>query len=121
MTVADPTRSPAGTESLWAYTHVPQDIVADGAGEIAHTGQLTGSALERFVERVEGRLEAHAPGFRSAVVGCHVQGPSDIEAANASLVGGANAARAAVWHDRTRRARQRAGEVVTDLAQRARR
>src|SRR5690606_32847032 len=24
MTTADPTRSPAGTESLWAYTHVPQ-------------------------------------------------------------------------------------------------
>lgn len=169
MTVADPTRSPAGTESLWAYTHVPQDIVADGAGEIAHTGPLTGSALARFVERVEGRLEAHAPGFRSAVVGCHVQGPADIEAANASLVGGdisggtaqmhqqlvfrpvpglarpetpitglylgsasahpggsvhgacgANAARAAVWHDRTRRARQRVGEVATEVAARAR-
>ena len=24
MTTADPTRSPAGTESMWAYTHVPQ-------------------------------------------------------------------------------------------------
>ena len=25
MTTADPTRSPAGTESAWAYTHVPPD------------------------------------------------------------------------------------------------
>ena len=25
MTTTDPTRSPAGTESLWAYTHVPQE------------------------------------------------------------------------------------------------
>ena len=24
MTTTDPSRSPAGTESLWAYTHVPQ-------------------------------------------------------------------------------------------------
>ena len=26
MTTSDPTRSPAGTESAWAYTHVPQDV-----------------------------------------------------------------------------------------------
>jgi phytoene dehydrogenase-like protein len=154
MTTADPSRSPAGTESLWAYTHVPQDIVADGAGEMTVSGQLSGAALEHFVERVEDRMEAHAPGFRSAVISAHVQGPGDIEAANGSLVGGdisggtaqmhqqlifrpvpglarpetpvaglylgsasahpggsvhgacgANAARAAIWHDRTRRAR----------------
>ena len=35
MTTTDPTRSPAGTESAWAYTHVPQEVVRDaGDGTI---------------------------------------------------------------------------------------
>lgn len=76
MTTADPTRSPAGTESLWAYTHVPQ------------SAQLGGEALDRFVERIEERIEAHAPGFRDRVLGRYVQGPADLERANPSLVGG---------------------------------
>jgi len=29
MTTSDPTRSPAGTEALWAYTHVPQRVRLD--------------------------------------------------------------------------------------------
>src|SRR3954453_23927300 len=29
MTTTDPTRSPAGTESLWAYSHVPQVVERD--------------------------------------------------------------------------------------------
>lgn len=32
MTTSDPSRSPAGTESLWAYTHVPQRVCADAGG-----------------------------------------------------------------------------------------
>ena len=28
MTTADPTRSPSGTESAWAYTHLPRDRYA---------------------------------------------------------------------------------------------
>ena len=32
MTTTDPTRSPAGTESMWAYTHVPQHAT-DDAGD----------------------------------------------------------------------------------------
>lgn len=75
MTTTDPSRSPAGTEALWAYTHVP-------------AGPLAGDELAAFVERVEDRLEANAPGFRGRVVGRHVQGPADFEAANPSLVGG---------------------------------
>ena len=31
---ADPTRSPPGTETAWAYTHVPRRIRGDAAGEI---------------------------------------------------------------------------------------
>jgi len=88
MTTADPTRSPAGTESLWAYTHVPQDIRRDGAGELAGTGRLRGEDLTRFADRMQARIEAHAPGFSSKVLARNVQGPDDIESANASLVGG---------------------------------
>lgn len=88
MTTADPSRSPAGTESLWAYTHVPQEAVGDGRGEIPARGRLRGDALDAFVERMEDRIEEHAPGFRSAVVAREVQGPDALEAANPSLVGG---------------------------------
>jgi phytoene dehydrogenase-like protein len=89
MTTADPTRSPAGTESMWAYTHVPQDVRGDAAGQIEdHRGALTGAALEQFVERMEDRIEAHAPGFRDRVLARHVQGPLDLEAMDPSLVGG---------------------------------
>jgi phytoene dehydrogenase-like protein len=33
--MADPTRSPQGTETAWAYTHTPQQPLRDAAGEIA--------------------------------------------------------------------------------------
>lgn len=89
MTTSDPQRSPAGTESLWAYTHVPQHPTSDADGDLLRVGQpLAGSDLDRFVARMEDRLEAHAPGFRDRVLARHVQGPCDLEAADASLVGG---------------------------------
>lgn len=88
MTTADPSRSPAGTESLWVYTHVPQHLRADAAGEVAVDGRLRGEALACFVERMQARIEEHAPGFGAAVLARDVQGPDDLEAANASLVGG---------------------------------
>ena len=34
MAVADPTRSPAGTETAWAYTHVPQKVRGDRGGDL---------------------------------------------------------------------------------------
>jgi phytoene dehydrogenase-like protein len=90
MTTADASRSPAGTESLWAYTHVPQHPVADASGApLRRPGQaLTGEDLDRMVERVEDRLERVAPGFGSRVVGRFVQGPATLEREDASLVGG---------------------------------
>jgi phytoene dehydrogenase-like protein len=87
-TTADATRSPAGTESFWMYTHVPQSLRGDAAGTIAVDGRLRGGALDAFVDRMEDRIEHHAPGFRSTVVARHVQGPDDLERADASLVGG---------------------------------
>lgn len=87
-TTADPTRSPDGTEALWAYTHVPQDARGDAAGAIEVSGRVRGSALAAMVDRMEDRIERHAPGFRSTVIAREVQGPDDMERENPSLIGG---------------------------------
>jgi phytoene dehydrogenase-like protein len=88
MTTTDPTRSPAGTESAWAYTHVPQHSKAD-AGEDRLTGRWDHDELERFADRVQARVEALAPGFGSLVRARRVLGPRELEAIDANLVGGA--------------------------------
>lgn len=87
MTTADPTRSPAGTESMWAYTHVPQEVRGD-AGEDGLTGAWTPDETARFVDRIEARIERHAPGFRGRIIGRHVMTPADLERHDRNLVGG---------------------------------
>jgi phytoene dehydrogenase-like protein len=88
MTTADPTRSPAGTESAWAYTHVPAGTV-DDAG-----------ALEEHVDRMTAAIERVAPGFSDTVVARSVQSPADLAAADSNLVGGAiNAGTSAVHQE----------------------
>lgn len=87
MTTTDPTRSPAGTESVWAYTHVPQRSETD-AGPDGLTGRWDDSELQRFGDRVQARIEALAPGFGDRVRARRVLGPHELEARNANLVGG---------------------------------
>ncbi|MBU2666612.1 NAD(P)/FAD-dependent oxidoreductase [Actinoplanes bogorensis] len=77
MTTADPSHSPPGTESLWAYTHLP------------HRAHWEPDEIAAHVERMESVIEEHAPGFRQQVVGRHVFGPADLERENPALVGGA--------------------------------
>jgi phytoene dehydrogenase-like protein len=72
--VADPTRAPAGADTAWAYTHIPQRATAD---------------LDLLTERIEAEVERFAPGFRERIAARHVAGPSDLEAADANLAGGA--------------------------------
>lgn len=74
MTTADPTRSPAGTESAWAYSHVPQRVRGD-AGDDGLGGSWDEREVAVLVERIEQRMEADAPGFRDRIVGRHVMGP----------------------------------------------
>src|SRR5690606_19740415 len=88
MTTTDPTRSPAGTESVWAYTHVPHEVRRD-AGEGGVRGVWDHDDLERFADRMQDRLERLAPGFGSRVLARRVLGPRELEARNANLVGGA--------------------------------
>jgi phytoene dehydrogenase-like protein len=91
MTTADATRSPAGTESLWAYAHVPQHVVGD-AGRGCDSGEVRGvwddTDRDRFVDRIERRIEQHAPGFRDLVLARHVMTPPALQRMDANLVGG---------------------------------
>jgi len=84
----DPTRSPPGTDTVWAYTRVPRHRRGDAAGELDVSGG-DGAWLERFADRMQARVEALAPGFGSLVRARHVAGPADLEAADANLDGGA--------------------------------
>jgi phytoene dehydrogenase-like protein len=76
MTTADPSRSPTGTESAWAYTHLPRGIDDD-------------ASAEELARRMDATLEAFAPGFGDRVLHRHVQRPRDIESTDPNLVSGA--------------------------------
>ncbi len=88
MTTSDPSRSQAGTESMWAYTHVPQHSVRD-AGDVGIRGVWDRDDCERMADRMQARIERLAPGFGSRVLARRVLGPKELEARNASLIGGA--------------------------------
>ena len=92
MTTTDPTRSPEGTESLWAYTHVPHQAAYD-AGDRGTAGGIRGvwdrDDCERFADRMQARITPHAPDFESRVLARRVLGPREMEARDANLVGGA--------------------------------
>ncbi|HWA75697.1 MAG TPA: NAD(P)/FAD-dependent oxidoreductase [Polyangiaceae bacterium] len=77
QSLIDPSRAPLGAHTLYAYTHVPSQV-AGGWSE----------ARERFVEQVEARIEALAPGFRASILGRKVHSPPDLEQMDANLVGG---------------------------------
>jgi phytoene dehydrogenase-like protein len=87
MTTTDPTRSPPGTEALWAYAHVPQTVRGDAGGDL--TGAWTDTEVQRFADRIEARIEAKAPGFRDRIRARHVMGPPKLQELNPSLVHGA--------------------------------
>jgi phytoene dehydrogenase-like protein len=75
MALSDPTRAPAGAESVWAYSHLPRGVPAAGA------------AIE-LAAAMEAAVEAHAPGFRDRIVHRMVQGPAELQAMDANLVAG---------------------------------
>jgi phytoene dehydrogenase-like protein len=87
MTTADPSRSPTGTESMWAYTHVPQRVLSD-AGPDGLTGSWDADETEVFATRMEERIERLAPGFRARIIGRHVMSPPQLQERDANLVGG---------------------------------
>jgi phytoene dehydrogenase-like protein len=77
MTTTDPTRSPVGTETMWAYTHVPR------------RDHWPTAAVHAHADRMEQVVETYAPGFRDLIGTRYVVGPDEFEQHNPSLVGGA--------------------------------
>ena len=88
MTTADSTRSPAGTESMWAYTHVPHSAAFD-AGDGSIRGEWDRDDCERFADRMQARIVELAPELESRILARRVLGPREMEARDANLVGGA--------------------------------
>jgi phytoene dehydrogenase-like protein len=86
MTTADPTRSPDGTESMWAYTHVPQRVRNDAGGNL--NGSWDADEAERFADRMQDRIEQYAPGFSERIIARRILTPLDLERRDATLVGG---------------------------------
>ncbi|MGN6795314.1 MAG: phytoene desaturase family protein [Streptosporangiaceae bacterium] len=68
--VVDPTRAPAGQQTLWAYCHVP-----------------SGSDVN-MTDRIEAQIERFAPGFRDLIVAKSVRTAVDMERHNPNYVGG---------------------------------
>jgi len=66
----DPSRSPAGKHTAWAYCHVPRGSGAD------------------MTSRIEQQVERFAPGFRARILARSIMGPSEVERHNANFVGG---------------------------------
>jgi phytoene dehydrogenase-like protein len=87
QSMTDPSRQPAGKETAWAYTHVPQQPRGDAGEEIGTT--WTAGDRARFVDRLEAQVEALAPGFRDLIRGRHATFPSDFERKDGNLHGGA--------------------------------
>lgn len=85
MSTADPTRSPAGTESVWAYTRLPRGLADDASAEV-------------LARRVDDVLERFAPGFGARVLERVVQCPGDLQREDANLGHGATNAGTAQLH-----------------------
>ncbi len=97
MTTSDPTRSPAGTEAVWAYTHVPQVTHRD-AGADGITGRWDRDENERMADRMQARIEKYAPDFASRIIARRVMGPHELQARDENLVQGALGGGTANFH-----------------------
>ncbi|MFI6038570.1 phytoene desaturase family protein [Streptomyces sp. NPDC051315] len=88
MTTADASRSPLGTESAWAYTHVPHRVTSD-AGDEGLTGVWDDRERNVMADRVERQVERFAPGFRSLIRARRILAPPTLQELDANLWGGA--------------------------------
>jgi phytoene dehydrogenase-like protein len=68
--VVDPSRAPAGQQTLWAYCHVPN-----------------GSRVD-MTERIEAQIERFAPGFRDVILERSTHDTAALEATNGNYIGG---------------------------------
>jgi phytoene dehydrogenase-like protein len=81
--MVDATRSPPGTETAWAYTHVPRAVRGDAGGDL--TGAWDAREAEAFAERIEDRIELLAPGFRDLIRDRHILVPARFQELDRNL------------------------------------
>lgn len=77
MSTIDAGRSPAGTEALWLYTHLPRGMHDDAR------------AVRETIDGSERMLESLAPGVGALVTDRWVQTPQELQASDANLGRGA--------------------------------
>ncbi len=77
QSLPDPSRAPAGGQTLWAYSRVPPHVDGGWAAQ-----------RDSFADQIERRIEGLAPGFRQRILGRAIFDPPDLEAMNENLVGG---------------------------------
>ena len=88
MNKADPTRSPVGTETVWAYTHVPLRVRGDAGGNLPrHLGRERERDASPTASRPRSRRTRPASDRWSPAR--HLLSPPALEALDANLVGGA--------------------------------
>jgi len=73
QSLLDPSRAPAGRQTLYVYAHVPADYSAPD---------------EHVAGLIEAQLERFAPGFSATVLARAIRSPAQSERENPSLVGG---------------------------------
>lgn len=83
----DPTRAPAGGHTLWAYSRVPPRPEGGWAAN-----------AEAMADRIDARIEALAPGFRSIIRARRIVAPPDLERMDANLAGGDLGGGSNAWH-----------------------
>ncbi len=77
QSLVDPTRTPPGCHTLWAYSHVPSAV--PGGWD---------NSREEFGDRIDARIEGLAPGFRALIRARRSHSPDDLERMDENLVGG---------------------------------
>jgi phytoene dehydrogenase-like protein len=77
QSLVDSSRAPAGSHTLWAYSHVPAQVERGWEQQ-----------REAFADRVEARIEGLAPGFRNLIRARGIHSPVDLENMDENLVGG---------------------------------
>jgi phytoene dehydrogenase-like protein len=86
----DPSRAPEGRWILWVQL---QELASrpkgDAAGELdTGDGTWTEDLRERYADRIQARIAAHAPNLDGAVLRRAVLSPADIEALDVNMPGG---------------------------------
>ncbi|MCB0034740.1 MAG: NAD(P)/FAD-dependent oxidoreductase [Anaerolineales bacterium] len=66
----DPSRAPAGQQTVWAYCHVPHGSTAD------------------MISKIEQQIERFAPGFRDTILAKHTMTTADFQRYNPNYIGG---------------------------------